>query len=522
MAHLMDIVKKGVTDRSVTIRIVDSTDGTPETGVVYNTSGIDLWYRREGAAKTSITEATLSALTDAHSDGGFLHIGDGEYRLDLPDAAFASGANYVDIGGTVTGMIVIGGRVRLVNYDPEDGTRLGLTALPNAAADGAGGLPISDAGGLDLDARLDVAVSSRLAPTTAGRTLDVSSGGEAGVDWANVGSPTTTINLSGTTVKTATDIASDTGTLLSNITTILNRIGAFTGSGINNILGFFQALMRSDTGGGTPSDVGGTYDNELHSTQKITEKIDSDIMGQLVALGYIDVSGINSVPSKVDVLQLKTKKYLQLLARKDSAIATDNATELSEINANGGSGAGAFANSTDSTEAIRDRGDSAWVTGTALDAAGVRAAVGLASANLDTQLGTIDDYLDTEIAAIKAKTDNLPASPAATGDIPTAATVADAIWDEARSGHTTAGTFGESFDGLEAGQAATGTLSTTQMTTNLTEATDDHYNGRIIVWLTGALKRQATDITDYTGSTKMLTFTAVTEAPANGDRFIIV
>lgn len=142
--------------------------------------------------------------------------------------------------------------------------------------------------------------------------------------------------------------------------------------------------------------------------------------------------------------------------------------------------------------------------------------------DVDTQLGAIDDYLDTEIAAIKAKTDNLPASPAATGDIPTAATVADAIWDEARSGHTTAGTFGESFDGLEAGQAATGTLSTTQMTTNLTEATDDHYNGRIIVWLTGALKRQATDITDYTGSTKMLTFTAVTEAPANGDRFIIV
>lgn len=47
-----------------------------------------------------------------------------------------------------------------------------------------------------------------------------------------------------------------------------------------------------------------------------------------------------------------------------------------------------------------------------LDAAGVRAAVGLASANLDTQLAAIDDYLDTEIAAIKAKTDNLPSDPA--------------------------------------------------------------------------------------------------------------
>lgn len=81
-----------------------------------------------------------------------------------------------------------------------------------------------------------------------------------------------------------------------------------------------------------------------------------------------------------------------------------------------------------------------------LNAAGVRSAVGLASANLDTQLGAIDDYLDTEIAAIKAKTDNLPASPAATGDIPSAATIADAVWDEAQSGHTTAGTFGKYLD----------------------------------------------------------------------------
>jgi hypothetical protein len=142
---LHDIIKKGSTDRSVTVRIVDSTDGTPETGVVFNTSGIDLWYRRELAAKTSITEATLAALTTAHTDGGFLHIGDGYYRLDLPDAAFASGATYVEFGGTVTGMVVIGGRVKLVDYDPEDTVRMGLTALPNAAAGANGGLPTADA-----------------------------------------------------------------------------------------------------------------------------------------------------------------------------------------------------------------------------------------------------------------------------------------------------------------------------------------------------------------------------------------
>lgn len=143
----MRSVKKGATDQSVVIRIVDATDGTPETGVAYNTSGIDLWYRREGATKTGITEASLSALNDAHTDGGILHIGDGYYRLDLPDAAFASGANGVMIGGAVTGMVVMGCYVHLVDYDPQDAVRLGLTALPNAAANATGGLMTVKRGG---------------------------------------------------------------------------------------------------------------------------------------------------------------------------------------------------------------------------------------------------------------------------------------------------------------------------------------------------------------------------------------
>lgn len=40
-------------------------------------------------------------------------------------------------------------------------------------------------------------------------------------------------------------------------------------------------------------------------------------------------------------------------------------------------------------------------------AAGIRSAMGLATANMDTQLGGIAGYIDTEVAAIKAKTDQL-------------------------------------------------------------------------------------------------------------------
>lgn len=154
-------IRAGTTDVSVVIRIIDSTDGTPETGVAFGDAGLVTAYRREGAASVPITEATLAALTTAHADGGFLHIGNGYYRLDLPDAACAAGSSGVLVHGTNTGMVVIGCYIQLVAYNPFDAVRLGLTALPNAAADAAGGLPVSDAGGLDLDARLDAAISTR-------------------------------------------------------------------------------------------------------------------------------------------------------------------------------------------------------------------------------------------------------------------------------------------------------------------------------------------------------------------------
>ena len=172
-------VLRGSTDQSVVIRIIDSTDGTPETGVDYNTSGIDLWYRREGGAKVSITEAALASADAAHSDGGIEHIGDGYYRVDLPDAAVASGAAGVLVGGSVTGMIVIGAYLHLTAYNPLDSVRLGLTALPNAAADAAGGLPISDAGGFDVDAL--AALLTRLTSQRAGY-LDNLSGGSVALN----------------------------------------------------------------------------------------------------------------------------------------------------------------------------------------------------------------------------------------------------------------------------------------------------------------------------------------------------
>lgn len=111
-------IQAGTTDVSVRIRITDDSTGAPETGVTAATAGLDLKYHREKSANVDITEINLSALTDAHSDGGLYEIGNGYYRLDLPDAACASGSNTVLIHGTATGMIVEGPQIDLVHYDP--------------------------------------------------------------------------------------------------------------------------------------------------------------------------------------------------------------------------------------------------------------------------------------------------------------------------------------------------------------------------------------------------------------------
>lgn len=114
-----------------------------------------------------------------------------------------------------------------------------INSLPGADADTSGGLPVigtgvrqinPNAGGVPLTTGgrqsvwdvlvadqstsgslgkllkdyLDAAISSRLAPTTAGRTLDVSATGEAGLDFDNINDATGSHTLTNITVPTVT------------------------------------------------------------------------------------------------------------------------------------------------------------------------------------------------------------------------------------------------------------------------------------------------------------------------------
>jgi hypothetical protein len=163
--------------------------------------------------------------------------------------------------------------------------------------------------------------NSALKPTTAGRTLDVSAGGEAGLDWANIGSPTTAVNLSGTNIDTDQVVASVSG-----------AVGSVTGLTASNL--DVAVSSRLATAGYTAPDNAG-----IAAVKVVTDKIDTAL-----------------------VLDGSVYQY------------TANALELAPSSSGGG-----------------------------LDAAGVRAAIGLASANLDTQLSTIDTVVD----AVKVKTDQL-------------------------------------------------------------------------------------------------------------------
>lgn len=59
---------------------------------------------------------------------------------------------------------------------------------------------------------------------------------------------------------------------------------------------------------------------------------------------------------------------------------------------------------------------------------------------------------------------------------------------------------------------------------DILEATGDHYNGRIVIFTSGNLLAQATEIVDYqvVGGIGQFTVVAMTDAPANNDTFIIV
>jgi hypothetical protein len=165
-------IKRGSTSVRRLIFIADTskTDGSGLANLVYNSSGLVAYYFAGDLAdevQITLASATLGTWTS----GGFIAVDNtnmpGWYELGIPNAAL-DGGNEVAIQ---------------------------LRGAANMA-------PVNVYIELDtVDYQTDA--FGALRPTTAGRTLDVTATGAAGIDWANVENPTTTVALTNTTINAA-------------------------------------------------------------------------------------------------------------------------------------------------------------------------------------------------------------------------------------------------------------------------------------------------------------------------------
>jgi len=382
-------IKQGSIDQSTVLRFIDSTDGTPETGITDATAGLALWYRREGGLKVPITPVALAALDTAHTDGGFEHISDGYARVDLPDLAVAAGANGVAVGGSATGMVAIGSYHTLVAYDPFDGVRQGLTALPNAVAGAASGLPLKAAAG-DF---LNVANVPQVAPDAAGGLPTTTKITDARLgsltDWINGGRLDLLLDAIPTTAMRGTDNAA-----LASVCTEA-RLQALTDWLNGGRLDLLLDAIPTTAMRGTDSAALASVCTEVR-LQALTDWLNGGRLDLLLdAIPTTAMRGTDSA-ALASAYTAARAGYIDNLSAGAAALEATLTTIKGAT----------FAGATDSLEAIRDRGDAAWVTATGFALASAYTAGRavyldeLAAANLPADIDTIKavtNKLDTTL-----------------------------------------------------------------------------------------------------------------------------
>ncbi len=379
-----------------------STTGAGLTGLLFNSAGLVGSFVRPLAARVAVTLVTQT-VTGVYSSGGFVEVDatnmPGIYRFDPPNAALATGVDAVVIMlKGATNMAPLSLEIQLTDIDLNDAVRGGMTALPNAAADAAGGLPISDAGGLALDTKLantNEVTAARMAaltdwinggrldllldaiPTTAMRGTDnaalasvATEARLAELDAANLpattdGIPTVAEFNARTLVATSyfdpvldtvalvTDVSTKTGYSLSTagILAVWHQLTSaiVTAGSIGKLLkDNINATISSRMAEASINTTGGAVDTVTTATTTTTNTDMRGTDSALLASTFSTLfAGITSLA-----------EWLGLMAGKQAG----NATALTEVKATG-AGAGTYDESSDSLQAIRDRGDASWITG---------------------------------------------------------------------------------------------------------------------------------------------------------------
>lgn len=195
----------GSTSQSINVFIQNSgsTTGAGLTGLVYNTSGLTAYYTFTGAnaGSTQIVLATLAAVNSSYSSGGFKEIDStnqpGLYRLDVPNAAIASSkGNIVTI--YLQGAANMAPCVAEIELEAVDNQSTGyglVDVSSNVVQWGGSNIATPNVSGVPI---VDIKY-------TLG-TLSPAAAGYVAPDWAHLNAPTSTVNLSGTTVGTVTTV----------------------------------------------------------------------------------------------------------------------------------------------------------------------------------------------------------------------------------------------------------------------------------------------------------------------------
>ncbi len=167
------ILKAGSTSNILQIFIADSssTTGAGLTGLVFNTASLTAYYHKD--ADTTATAITLVTMTvGTYTSSGFKEIDatnmPGWYQFCPPNAAVSSGANVGFHLKGATNMAPLPIEVQLVAVDLQDTVRLGLTSLPNAAAEAAGGLYTRGSGAGQIGQPANGRINVQVAGVTAG------------------------------------------------------------------------------------------------------------------------------------------------------------------------------------------------------------------------------------------------------------------------------------------------------------------------------------------------------------------
>ncbi len=296
------LIRKGATSVSLDVFIQDSTStaGAGLTGLVFNSAGLVCYYRRGGTGTVTQLNLATQTVGGAHSDGGFVELSaanmPGMYRLDLSNAVVASGAPYVSLmlkGATNMAPLPI--ELQLVDFDPEDAVRLGLSALPNAAAQAAGGLYTRGTGAGQINqganGQIDVNVE-RLANVVQSLT-DLKDFADDGYDPAAnkvegvklVDTTTVNTDMRGTnnaalaTVATEARLAElDAANIPADVDTLKARITATLFAGITALAEWLGAIAGKQSANATARTEiratgagSGTYDETTDSLEAIRD-----------------------------------------------------------------------------------------------------------------------------------------------------------------------------------------------------------------------------------------------------------